>query len=461
MQRHVVIIGGGLSGTLTLLKLLGQADAAVRVTLVERDLRRVGRGVAYQREYQSQLLNVRAGHMSLYPERPDHFVRFVAASDFRQPDTVPLEQCFVPRALFGDYLAHELRTTVAAYAERAALVTGEAVAVTPVANRFVVTLRDGESLRADAVVFAPGNSPPGHACTLSAATLDDPAYIDNPWQQGIFDTLEHNRDIVVLGAGLTAVDHIVSLHQRGHRGTIHVVSRRGWWPAEHRVPGAASWHEPALFAAAAHPRTLFRHLRQVIAAHDAAPWTDLVDALRPYVNRIWQGWSRDAKRMFLRHLRPLWEIHRHRVPAELRAILRRMERSGQLRVHAGRILEVAREEGRFAVRLSPRAGGSPVTIAGDMVVNCIGPEMHWRKVAQPLVETLMAHNLVSIDPLAMGLRADSAGRSVVDGEYALKNFFLIGPVRKGELWETTALREIREQASAIVDALTDARRHAA
>ena len=55
---HVVIVGGGFSGTLLAINLMRHGGP--RATLVERRQRQLARGVAYSAAHPSHLLNVRA-----------------------------------------------------------------------------------------------------------------------------------------------------------------------------------------------------------------------------------------------------------------------------------------------------------------------------------------------------------------------------------------------------------------
>src|ERR1700722_16783300 len=94
----LAIVGGGLSGALVATHLLRRAPAGSRILLLERR-RPVGRGVAYGTDCPDHLLNVPAGSMSLFPDDPDHFLRWARARG-AGPDS-PAAADFVPRPLFG------------------------------------------------------------------------------------------------------------------------------------------------------------------------------------------------------------------------------------------------------------------------------------------------------------------------------------------------------------------------
>jgi uncharacterized NAD(P)/FAD-binding protein YdhS len=87
------------------------------------------------------------------------------------------------------------------------------------------------------------------------------------------------------------------------------------------------------------------------------------------------------------------------------------------------------------------------------VINCTGPEVDCRKIENPLLTNLLRQKLVHPDPLFMGL--DVAWDGAVIGAYGEASDFLytIGPSRKGSLWETTAVPEIRVQAAQLATLL--------
>src|SRR5580658_287644 len=106
----IVVVGGGASGTLTAVHLLGEAAAAgvrLRVVLLDR-LGRHGLGQAYSTSDTSHLLNTPANRMSALAADPDHLVRWARPLGYTPDD-------FLPRPVYGRYL-----TDVLAAAERQA-----------------------------------------------------------------------------------------------------------------------------------------------------------------------------------------------------------------------------------------------------------------------------------------------------------------------------------------------------
>ena len=61
--------------------------------------------------------------------------------------------------------------------------------------------------------------------------------------------------------------------------------------------------------------------------------------------------------------------------------------------------------------------------------------------------------LATPDPLHLGLETADDGALVDAAGRPSRIIFAIGPVRKGSLWETTAVPELREQAVALAGRL--------
>ncbi|MGJ0452107.1 MAG: FAD/NAD(P)-binding protein [Methylocystis sp.] len=153
----VVIVGGGFSGSKTAAQILRRADAPLRVVLVERR-GAVGEGVAYATREPMHLLNVPAGRMSAWPDRPDDFVEWARR---RHGNVHPSD--FLPRQWYGEYVRDTLLASAADIGGSANLsvVFDEVrrVARHP-AGGWMLHLEGGPSVRADAVVLAIGHCPP-------------------------------------------------------------------------------------------------------------------------------------------------------------------------------------------------------------------------------------------------------------------------------------------------------------
>jgi uncharacterized NAD(P)/FAD-binding protein YdhS len=56
------------------------------------------------------------------------------------------------------------------------------------------------------------------------------------------------------------------------------------------------------------------------------------------------------------------------------------------------------------------------------------------------------------DPLGLGIRSTSNGAALVAGR-VIRDLVLIGTLRKADLWESTAVPELREQAASAAEAI--------
>ena len=182
-------------------------------------------------------------------------------------------------------------------------------------------------------------------------------------------------------------------------------------------------------------------------------WQGALDAVRPHVTAIWRAWNPEQRRAFLRSVRPMWEIHRHRAP---RAILEDMERqlaSGTLVLERGELVELrAGGGGRVRATFRTRAGASFERSAAR-IFNCIGPGMSVRDTVDPMIGSMLRSGAAAADPVGLGLRTDDAGRIVRAAGEVDERMHLVGALRRGDLWESTAVPELRVQAEAVARAL--------
>ena len=74
----------------------------------------------------------------------------------------------------------------------------------------------------------------------------------------------------------------------------------------------------------------------------------------------------------LRHLRPYWDIHRHRMAPPAAAIIQTLLGNGGLRILRGRVREVERRPGGAVVTFDNRATGRVETMAVQRVIYATG-----------------------------------------------------------------------------------------
>jgi uncharacterized NAD(P)/FAD-binding protein YdhS len=459
-------VGGGLSGTLAAAELLARARTPLHVTLVERS-GTIGAGVAYGTTCPDHFLNVRAAGMSAVAGDPDHLLSWLrgpGGEAARRWGAAAAADAFRPRGLYAEYARARLRTAAEAAAAgvRLDVAVAEALAVERgSAERGAVErgaaqrllLSDGPDLAADHVILALGNPAPRNPTDHPFPFYQSSRYVRDPWSEAALSGLSPEADVLIVGTNLTMIDLVVALARRGHRGTIHAVSRHGLLPREHGMPAPRATGSASPAPAARHGtvRELLRGLR--LASSREGAWRAAIDALRPRAQELWMGLSEAERRRFLRHARPYWEVHRHRaVPANLRDA-ERLLAAGQLRIHAGRVERFAEAAAAVIATVRPRSEDGLRELQVDRVLNATGPDGDYRGAGLQVVERLFQDGMARPGPLGLGLDATREGALIGPEGRPSSVLSTLGPPLRGVLWETTAVPEIREQAARLAERL--------
>src|SRR5690242_3830108 len=198
-RRHAIIIGGGASGVLLAYQLLRLSGSTFRVTLIEKRSE-IGRGLAYHTGNPEHVLNVRAANMSALPEDPAHFWRWLSA---RAITGCGDPYCFVPRRVYGDYIASLIRPLMSRgdEADGLRILNVECVSITENADGVVVELANGDQLSGDVAILATGHD---------ARKAPMACYAD-PWAPPSAAGIASDAPVLILGTGLTMVDYVLTL----------------------------------------------------------------------------------------------------------------------------------------------------------------------------------------------------------------------------------------------------------
>lgn len=444
-QRVVLIVGGGASGTL-LGRALVHASDDIAVTIVE-PRERLGAGMAYSTTCPLHLLNVPAAKMSALPDEPAHFVEWLAANGYEQYDG----PTFVPRALFGEYLASVSAEIQRQHAQRFRHVQETAIRAAIERSGVNVECASGELLRGDFLVLAFGNAVPAAWPNVSDEVRSSGRFFASAWDNSALTPSDPEEVVLVLGTGLTAVDAVLGLRYNGHRGTIFMVSRRGLLPHEHRLfdtPPADCPEAKSMSEFLAKVRGSAREANDTFNN-----WRIVIDGVRPKTNELWQAFTLADQRRFTRHVMPYWNVHRHRMAPEAAKALADLLAAGSLRMLAGRTESVTDGGQVLSVSIRRRGSDERTRIEAARVINCSGPEHDFEKLPNPLVQRLLSNGCITAHPLGIGLQVAPNGAMVANDGTVSARLFAIGPVRYGTLIETTAIPEIRIQAKELSEFL--------
>jgi uncharacterized NAD(P)/FAD-binding protein YdhS len=441
--NRIAIVGGGASGVIAAVNMVRAMHWPADIVVIERraDL---GRGLAYSTTDPSHLLNVRAANMSAFANDPDHFLRWLKVNGPAYGIESPAPFLFVTRSIYGAYL--ESRCDEGArHGIRVFRNSCEDVA--ELEDEVQLRLTGGSILTADAVVIATGHDP---------QTVPPGIPAIDPWSEAALDGLASDAPVLVLGTGLTMTDVVLSLCQSGPRGPIIALSRRGLLSHAHAevLPVAIARREVPLGAPLGE---LVRWVRQFAKSCEAGGgnWRCAIDALRPHTRAIWQSMTVEQRRRFLRHIRPWWDVHRHRMAPSVTGLISRLIIDGRLIIVRGRIVGSETDGDRVAVTL--RRGATMTekhTFA--RVINSTGLSDDPRRSTNPAIRALLKRGLARVDSLSIGLDVAPNNALVKSSGEPSRRVFAVGPLTRGTFWEIVAIPDIRLQCAELTGHLAAA-----
>ncbi len=453
----IVIIGAGFCGTLTASHVL-RADHMCKVVLIERS-GRFGPGLAYSTPSPVHYLNVPAGNMSAFDDDPSHFLRWA-----QERDPHAATGSFLPRGIYGQYLKSILATERSKAGSHEAggrlrevhseVVSIEAATETDSAS---VTLSSGERIAADRVIIATGNSMPTSPPGASDELLTHPGYIGNPWNAGALDRVLPDQPVLIIGTGLTMMDVVMSLAAGDHEGRILAISRHGLLPRPHRSPSRPPSHRDApssLRAWDGSARELLRSLRTAVqhSAVRGTDWRDVVSSIRGITPELWKRMDGTERARFLSRLRSYWDIVRHRAAPETAAAVSDLIASRRLSIRAGRVVSIAPNGRLIDAQFRPRGSNVPQVFKAGCVINCLGPNADVGRCNDVLISQLVRSGLIVPDAHGLGAETTEDGYAIGSNGEPNPKVLVVGPMRRAQTWENTAVPELRRQAAKVARA---------
>lgn len=257
-----------------------------------------------------------------------------------------------------------------------------------------------------------------------------PAPLREAWAWwGAGEAVDADAEVLLAGSGLTAVDMVLGLRDRGHRGPITVISPTACWPEVHApTPPLAEAAAAALLDALRDSRSAAQVVAALRRASRNTAWRAVVDALRPHSNALWQAWPIPLRARLLRHGFGQWNRHRHRMAPE---IGERLAADPALRLRPGRI-------GVVDGRLVHRYRGTTQPLTPTLALDCRGPAFGALPTQQAWLQGLLDTGDLKPYPLGSGIAAP-----------VREDLALVGAANFGTLLESTAIPELRAQAQTL------------
>jgi uncharacterized NAD(P)/FAD-binding protein YdhS len=397
---------------------LSRKSLETEVFLVEK-AGRFGRGLAYGTSNDQHVVNAMPTRLSAFEHDPTHFLRWLQRSG-RALESGTLT--FVPRRLVGEYLDELLE----AAGPNLSLVRDEVTSLNDVGAGVEISLKSGP-LSADAVILATGHDWI-HRSILPA-------------------TVPPDAPVVILGTGLSMVDRWLSLRSSGHRGPIVARSRRGLIPHAH-APAVPLELDAATLPVGRPVSQVLGWLRRQAEIH--GDWRSVVDAIRPFAPRLWEAWTPDRRARFLRHARPWWDIHRHRLAPSVHARLQGELRAGTVEIRRGSGWPSEPSRDRL-----DRGSGSRGPIEVPYVFDCRGLRPAWDDLGSSLIGSLLRWGDARPDPLGLSLDVTTECRLIGADGMPSSSLYAIGPLTRGRFWEIDAIPEIRAQCEQLASHLAE------
>ncbi|MCL6706278.1 FAD/NAD(P)-binding protein [Pseudomonas sp. R2.Fl] len=453
----VAVIGGGFSGAALAIHLRRRYGGRSPLRIVVFEPReRLGLGLAYGTREPAHRINVPAGKMTLYPDRPESFLEFVERHGIaaKDPDCIGRDGLPYPRRSdFGAYVAQEAEPYLA---------SGEiehrwtaVVSVERAGSRWRVIGDDGSTTVADVVALAVSHPSPALPGALSRLA-GHPKLIGDVTAPDALDGIGVEDRVLILGNGLTSADVVASLAEKGHRGPILSISRRGLRSRGHPKAPQDPYGD---FASPPSVRAsdLLRRIRAALkeAAGQGLSWHAVLDAVRAQGQSIWQALPVEERRRIARLARPYWDVHRFRIAPQVEDVLDEAVAAGRLSIKAASLLKASAVDDGFDVALRERGRVEEVRTVVDAIVVTTGPAHGGILISQPFLRKLQAEGLLTACRTGLGIACDLRAVATGGNSQPVEGLYIVGPLARGTFGELMGLPQVTEHAVFVADRIAE------
>ena len=447
MKSSIGIIGGGFSGCMLAQHLL-ESTSEVNIIIFNKSTR-IGPGVAYQPASNVLLLNVKAGKMSAFSTLPTNFVDWLIKENiFPLKTREEITDSFVSRELYGYYLDHIWQNILQKHGARITKVINEVITISHRIDTFTIETKTKE-YGVQYCVLATGNEKPRNPFLSDIAFISSQNYHQNPWAIPV-EKIHNTKPILIIGTGLTMVDTIQLLHKNLKNGIVYCISPHGFKILPHE-------NSNILYDDILEKIQLSGRLADLLAQFNSAKkeiqkrkgsLDALINFFRPITGIIWHGFTPYEKNFFLEHLRHKWGVARHRLPPISFQKINKEIQDKKLNINAGKIKEIIENESGLNVRYFDNAKNKELSLTVSCVINCTGPEGDVSKMKNGLLLNLLKKGLIESGPSNLGVQV-SVNDMQIKNTHNIKKLYAIGNLLRGELWESTAVNELRSQTEKV------------
>lgn len=450
-RLRVAIIGGGFSGAAVAWH-LAQLPWFERLSISVIEPRpALGGGLAYSSAEPAHRVNVPAIRMSMAPDDPQHFARWLTGSGELERDTDAIWKngdAYPRRRVFGRYVAEHLAPWLGSGVVRH--VQGLATRVTRDADGAGWSVHtSGGPVAVDIVVLAATHLPPGIPDAL-ASLAEAPGFVADPYAASALAHIGREASVLIVGSGLSSADMVAELDRRGHRGRILALSRHGLRSRGHPDVRGEPFGDFASSPAAT-ALGLLKTIRATLAAARAANvnWQSVFDQLRLQGPVLWAALAPRERARLVRQLRVFWDVHRFRIAPQVATVLDRRQAAGTYETVAARLVASNHEDDGPAVSFQRRGQTGIETVRFDAVINTTGPAHGQALRLNPALRSLVEAGLIRADAYGLGIETSLDSRAISRDGKAVATLFVAGPLARGTFGELMGLPEVARHAQAV------------
>jgi len=458
-MKKIGIIGAGFTGIMTAVQLIRKSDEAFEIIVInEKDT--FSKGIAFNPYSDKHLLNVITEKMSAFPDVPGHFLDWVMErKDFNKYDRALIANSFLKRNLYGEYLSEIWDSSLQTASDKGIIITvinAVVIELEPFDNGISIWLSNDKKIKLDKCVIASGNNLPRNPEIRNKLFYETGQYFRNPWKKESVSNVKQDLPVLIIGNGLTMVDTVIGLCEQGFKDKVYSISPNGFNILPHRHNGLKYSKlteelpdKPTLKELV---DIVYKHIRIVREFGISAE--PVIDSLRPFTQKLWKNLTDKEKELFMSRFRHLWGVARHRIPLQLHDRIQNLRIEGKLNIRSGKIIDIISLGENIEVEYFDRKEGKNEKLVVSRVINCTGPETNVMNLEKNFLKNCLMNGIISQDNLKLGIKTDIDTFQVIDSKgFPQPNLFTIGSNLKGELWESTAVNELRSQSEKLAEIL--------
>lgn len=444
----IAFIGFGASATLVFLHLQTYLHNLkdIEFVFIEKSAK-ICSGMAYSTHNANHLLNVRAGMMSAFEDKPKNFVEWLHEHNQTQYN----EMSFVPRMLYGQYLNSLFHEEASKYNHSIKYIADEAldIEMKPFTGKFKISFKSNKAILADYCILATGNLKPYFPildCQSGLELLSPNNGLES------YYPVTNNKPVIIIGSGLSCADACLALLDSNPDVKIIVISKSGKLPLAHQQSLPVETTKKPTFnfkrnnlnQTFSYLKEAYQHQGVDFVINELALWRELS-------NSAWKKMPLKEKERFYRHVASLWQKLRHRMPPQTHEMLQKLIDSEQLIIKKGRVEKIMFcNQEHYVISLKNNVANE---IVGQLVINCSEPPKISSKQAPLIIKQMAFAGLLKFDETGRGIVINKNHQIVNKYGKSVQRIYALGPILKGQLFETTAIPEIRKQAKIVSSSL--------